>query len=1000
MSQSERDAKTDRFKQGPGQPVIKTTTERPKQDIGSYLFAKELLQRHGFPHTDATSQYQLQRWIIEETFKGIQSDRTFRTGLVFPANYELVVPKDRSEVAKVIGYDLKLDDPQRVELDEIRQQRRASCFNFVDKGRRWDFRIRDGKVEYASGGAGGRAAEPKWTTGKFSQFVVFSPEYPDGEEVLLDIHFERIAADNNVVVACGRDAQKKLRIFWTTLTHNYPVELGGVKEIPAMYAKKNLKKDKLSGSWKKGPENFKRHPSLFLFDNDQILNAVQYSLLRLAAKWIPYPPAAIRVAQITLFWTICGESLLNFLLRRDTVLVSVTPNVWYEIDPIEPDPEEPDPSLSLVHSVEWLCNLVPKAIKELKKIAKPLLGERVSEPTVLTNVIDLGVANTHRYESYKRSVGGQAQAFVYPKEVGDTDFNINAVRDAIANALSLPGASWPFMSVLHKKSMVMDVIDAIIDCIKAHPGLKVLDGNGYNDGTCNFYVLAETTKNDGYGVFWIDEQEYYSEKWRLIHPRDRKYVNKGGLFSVFPYLSLLDLLLLAQTKVKALVELQWVMCLLTLALVPQLAPLLLPLLAGVTASQLQTKVQRGFDMGKFENNFDGTAPYGKLTATSRMAVSRYAVAVTTPKLLYTISYMWGTTDEQWNFRKYPEQNCDWCDHQSLRLRDDQTIVMWGVCKLGERKISGYWYQKYLPVSNKIPSKQLVGSLCDPGAENFSHPWKFACENVFNAMDCHQQIGVFEHDNNDLHYRYSACDERSQYYVAKVLEGTLPKDVLEKTPRPTWYAVKGKMDSTRRELYNPVFEDWQRNHPGEEPETLEMMLRFDHAPADSEYPYVVTYANSRDDDISEDLTAKYREGAHFNVLSGWWSNSKECVHLKFKKASRTRVFSTPAVKKATLTWDATKKTIKLGFDATDLTLRYVSLGAVINGEAKVLKGKIPVFPGKDKKLFETASIGLNELPSSVDTKCFEKNGDILYGTSVWFEDIVGHRALPEQPIEFK
>ena len=59
----------------------------------------------------------------------------------------------------------------------------------------------------------------------------------------------------------------------------------------------------------------------------------------------------------------------------------------------------------------------------------------------------------------------------------------------------------------------------------------VFDGDGYIDGTCNFYALSRASgrarrrraaepRERGYALLYQDEQSYFSKRWRLVHPDD------------------------------------------------------------------------------------------------------------------------------------------------------------------------------------------------------------------------------------------------------------------------------------------------------------------------------------------------------------------------------------------------------------------------------------------------------------------------------------------------
>jgi hypothetical protein len=95
-------------------------------------------------------------------------------------------------------------------------------------------------------------------------------------------------------------------------------------------------------------------------------------------------------------------------------------------------------------------------------------------------------------------------------------------------------------------------------------------------------------------------------------------------------------------------------------------------------------------------------------------------------------------------RVYPE---------TVRLREGMTIHVKGTqLRPNQSMLVGRWYQRYLPADNQLvpPPSSLTGSR--PTA-SYAHDWKFLPEPMFQAADRFSHFGV-----------YTSVDSRTQYYV--------------------------------------------------------------------------------------------------------------------------------------------------------------------------------------------------------------------------------------------
>ncbi len=216
----------------------------------------------------------------------------------------------------------------------------------------------------------------------------------------------------------------------------------------------------------------------------------------------------------------------------------------------------------------------------------------------------------------------------------------------------------------------------------------VRDGDGYIDGTCNFYLLAqlkddeqimqaETDKlaRSAYAALWIDEQTFFTQRWHLLHPDD----HYGAIISM--------------------------------------------------SQRLHTDPSRyAWEPAHFWCPFRT----GYVGPRSRMAVAAQVVVTgedpdTKEALLCSINFSFCTIDRSWHFRKLPapaqyfdgtslwippvttvtgdekvpEGTAACVYPQTIRLREDMTICLKGRGPGREGRIEvGYWYQRYLPSTNE------------------------------------------------------------------------------------------------------------------------------------------------------------------------------------------------------------------------------------------------------------------------------------------------------------
>jgi hypothetical protein len=298
-------------------------------------------------------------------------------------------------------------------------------------------------------------------------------------------------------------------------------------------------------------------------------------------------------------------------------------------------------------------------------------------------VLDIGVGHVHWHEQYDHRTGGEIQ----------------------------PLLTGPFVP-----SPPLTYAD-----LYRFANGPVRDGDGFIDGTCNYYALVRL-RNAGFALLYIDEQSYFVQRWRMVDPRD-----SSGLPTA---------------------------------------------LVGGLASNPSFY---GWNHSTYWDPFQA----GQIVANSRMAVSRQVVLVSAPDpanpgqsaVIYSINFSYATMDRSWRWRSLPGQAQYFTSDaqrasepidptlpntvypETIRLREDMTINVKGTQQQPDGTIVvGRWYQRYLPAGNGLvpPASALTGSR---PAHGYTHPWKFLPEAVFLAADHFSHLGV-----------YTAVDSRTQYYT--------------------------------------------------------------------------------------------------------------------------------------------------------------------------------------------------------------------------------------------
>lgn len=281
----------------------------------------------------------------------------------------------------------------------------------------------------------------------------------------------------------------------------------------------------------------------------------------------------------------------------------------------------------------------------------------------------------------------------------------------------------------------------------------IVDGDGYNDGTTNFYMLVELDRPKGFGrpvagrskgrpeapqtglgasryaILWIDEQTYFSQRWRLLHPT---IDTAGDLFSIQRVLR-------------------------------------------------DNPEYFRFDIACYWSPLE----QGCINGSSRMSVVRQIVALTgrrpednAPEI-YTICFNYGVCDRSWRWRpmpsapvylvldqaragdagRLPDEGRECLYTNTLGLREDATLHLRGFSRAGAGAplVEGRWLQKYLPADLRhVPEAFEL----EPGrpARGFRHPWHFISEDAYGRADQFYLYGVYER----------TVDARCQYYEVDLI----------------------------------------------------------------------------------------------------------------------------------------------------------------------------------------------------------------------------------------
>jgi len=563
----------------------------------------------------------------------------------------------------------------------------------------------------------------------------------------------------------------------------------------------------------------------------------------------------------------------------------------------------------------------------------PVIYERDGDPNPIKppaisfkKVLDIGVGTVHHHQQYQRITGCEMQA------------NLD--------------------------------VPLYAECYSFFNG-PLTDGDGYCDGTINYYALVQNEK--GFALLFQDEQAYFSQRWRLVGPDD----TAGAMFSLM--------------------------------------------------KDLPSQPLYRWDRETYWSPFDG--PQQHINALSRLAVSAQVLLVTginpadNKWKIYSINFSWGTMDRTWRWRDMPPVDIDGVRNireidalvgnepipttatpgatglprntvypQTIRLRDDMTIHLKGT----KNDVVGRWYQRYLPPDNQLlPPKERLSTGRQMPIEHFDHAWKFLPEATFQLADRFQFFGAYD----------ETIDTRTQFY-----------DV---TPAPGEEANLGRslgpwIDDAHQLFVSQWKFQWKDpDHLGAEPVDPpsiyypDIRLRIEKKGS----RWIATFWDKRDDDMKP-----FESLPRVVTLKGVASDGTPLTTRVTIGANHNlrRETQTPVVRNAYF-WLEPNGTAGVAFEGTSLDAVRENVSKVRMASLEPVSAPVPADParviprvnsflkqftdGSFTPIIGPGTFEFRWTPTAADKALLQQHGTVAgeqqFATSIWFEDIMGNVAPPER-----
>jgi len=835
--------------------------------------------------------------------------------------------------------------------DAFDRGEQGTRFRYLDSGKRYQFEIRngaaithpDGRKEVRDGVVFAMYRDPQQPDRKREIPLIDAISYMrrrSGEQFTAP-QFDLIASSGGRVFAKEKDRD---HFYFTTMDHMF-IEVGDDGRefpVPSTY----FKLDPEYGLPGANNQDLTRHIDGFFADHPSVERFPLFRIVLSQNIW-DFMIVAVQRYKWHLVDARPPVNALKFFVGYIELIrkcLSLLENPLPPLDPLRQQLETLRGDLQKVNQASLQADMAPPTGPSVQgEWAVPTYvhvnySDGTSTPVSLLSisynkVLGIGVGHVHWHEQYEGITGGELQpmraAPIFTTPLGPIDY---AFLYRIFNG-------------------------------------PVRDGDGYIDGTCNFYALVRLKTEDemaqdrlrynklsgvgvpdSYALLYTDEQSYFTQRWRMVHPDDYRGMN----FSV----------------------------------------------VGDLPDEATRKLPRyNWNPATYWCPFRA----GHIGRRSRLAVSRQVLLVTGEDpatgaaLIYSINFSFSTMDRTWRWRRLPaQQNPDGTQYfddaavsagaepikdiaesvypQTIRLREDMTIHLKGT---HGAKV-GHWYQRYLPGFNQLVP---FGDQLAPGRPRvgYTHAWKFLPDAVFQAADQFSHLGV-----------YDTVDSRTQYYEVQGVpaEGTWVDDEYQLYVRALkfwWCAPLRGIDT------GSLFVGMPQKRP---PSLFNRDTRLRIVKRGSRW--IAMHWDKRDDDLMP-----FGDGKPMQV-----ELKNGATRVKVTLQPNTWIEGPPGAPKLEFVWTGDPN-----FPAT----------IVVTSPFNVWRVRMAAFdPPPDPRNPDSPPQVVSLLDMEFDghfvnnhdgsyeyrwaltasdqarlRKYCSPDGAMKYGTSIWFEDIVGHVSVPQE-----